>query len=226
MDIEKQLKKQAKKVKMKKFSFRYKEIEDGLCGNEQDIDAGGNVLAKRSKVPVVVCAVCVAFAVICLAVILTVILNNGNKNSDLTFGDDDVYTVSIDDSTYTELADNYAFINKMQVTEQAEIRLRQDDSVVMYIIRGELETDSDYYFIDILFEENSNYHFGYRSVYENLENEIQVDGWCITYDQNSTDAGGLYVYMFRLVNNDGQVVYMEIHCFENDISYILSDFIE
>ncbi len=120
---------------------------------------------------------------------------------------------------------DYPFINKMQVTAQGELLLRTDDSLVFTIIDGELETEEDYYFIKVQIEHNKNYEFGYKIAYQNLKNNEIINGWVIGYEQKSIDPNDLYVFYLHLQNNNGQVIYMEVHCFENDISYILNEFI-
>lgn len=113
----------------------------------------------------------------------------------------------------------------MQVTAQGELLLRTDDSLVFTIIDGELETEEDYYFIKVQIEHNKNYEFGYKIAYQNLKNNEIINGWVIGYEQKSIDPNDLYVFYLHLQNNNGQVIYMEVHCFENDISYILNEFI-
>ena len=53
-----------------------------------------------------------------------------------------------------------------------------------------------------------------------------IDFWGNCWEwTSSTDADGLYVYFIRMENEAEQVVYIEVHCFENDINYILNEFI-
>ena len=113
----------------------------------------------------------------------------------------------------------------MQITAQDELLFREDNSLVFTIIDGELETPEDYYFLKVQIEHNKNYEFGYKTVYRELKNQTVVNDWHINYGQGLNDPNDLYVYFLRMENVDGQVVYMEVHCFENNLSYIFNEFI-
>ena len=184
----------------------------------------GNTLVRSRKIwlPVAVAALFVAF---CLAVILPVLLNRGDDNFDFSFGEDYVYSVKLTDDELTAIGDEYAFIQNMQFAAGDALRCEQTDTLVMAVIRGEVETADDYYFLTVQIEYDSNYLFGYKPVYENLEHHKAVGEWSITYDSGPADEDGLYVWFIRMQNEDGQVVYIEVHCFENDINYILNEFI-
>lgn len=183
----------------------------------------GNVLTKtfKSWVPFFACVGCLLIMVVVLSVLFT----KGTDDFDMKFGDESVYASLISDEELQTVAETYPFINKMQVTAQGELLLRTDDSLVFTIIDGELETEEDYYFIKVQIEHNKNYEFGYKIAYQNLKNNKIINGWVIGYEQKSIDPNDLYVFYLHLQNNNGQVIYMEVHCFENDISYILNEFI-
>lgn len=185
---------------------------------------GNGVIAisKRVLYPVIACVGCI---VICLTVLLAVFLTNDKNDFDLTFGEDDVYVSQISDEEFQDVLNRYPFISKMQVTAYDDLRLWQDNSLVFTIIDGELETEDDYYFIKVQVEHNKNYEFGYKIAYQNLKYIETINGWDIGYEQKSIDTSNLYVFYLHLEDCNGQVIYMEVHCFENDISYILNEFI-
>lgn len=184
----------------------------------------GNVLVKdrRIWIPTVAFLCCIA---ICVAVLLPICLNKGNNDFDMKFGDERVYPVIISDAELQSTIEDYPFISKMQITAQGELRLWDDDSLVFTFIDGEIDTGDNYYLLKVQIEHNQNYEFGYKSVYLNLKNQTDVKDWNITYGQGINDPSGLFVYFMRLEDSKGQVIYMEVHCFENDISYILNEFI-
>ncbi|HIS37565.1 TPA: hypothetical protein IAC10_13245 [Candidatus Scatousia excrementigallinarum] len=192
--------------------------------NEQtaEVNIGGDTLARSRKVWIALIAAILMLA-ICLSVILPLTLND--NFSDSGFGDDSVYQLEMTDEELSAVLGEYPFLSDMWITTSLTVKLHDDASDVMDIIGGEVETQSDYYLITALIEYNPNYHFGYRSVYESLENRVSVNDWDISYEQTSIDASGLYVYMLRMEDSGGQVVYMEVHCFENNIDYILYHFI-
>ena len=99
------------------------------------------------------------------------------------------------------------------------------DTLAMVIISGDVETADNYYLLTIQIEYDNNYLFGYKPVYENLEYHKAVGEWSVTYESGLLDPEGLYVYFIRMENEAEQVVYIEVRCFENDINYILNEFI-
>ena len=163
--------------------------------------------------------------IICLTVLLPVLLIKNNDNFDMTFGDERVYTSMILEEELQSITESYPFINKMQITQQGELRLRDDDSLVFTIIDGEIDTGDNYYLLKVQIEHNKNYEFGYKSVYRNLKNQTDINGIAVTYGQGLNDPSDLFVYFLRVEYPEEQVIYIEAHCFENDITYILTDFI-
>ena len=184
----------------------------------------GSVFVKTRKIwlPVIALLGCV---IICLSIILPIVFSGTSNDFDFSFSDEDVYASTLTESEIQDLNEKYSFVQKMQVTSMEGLRLNSDDSLVMAVLNGEVGTEDNYYFLTLQIEYNHNYLFGYKSEYEGLSNAQQISGWDITYGQTIIDFDGLYVYLIRLENVQGQVVYIEAHCFENDISYIINDFI-
>ena len=184
----------------------------------------GNTLIRSRKIwlPVVVAVLFLSF---CLAVILPLLLNRSDNNFDFTFSENDVYSIRLTDDEFTDIGDEYVFIKNMQLTSGDALMLNESNTLVMAVIRGEVETVDNYYILTVQIEYNKNYLFGHKPVYENLKYHKVNDEWSITYDNGLVDADGLYVYFIRMENEAEQVVYIEVHSFENDINYILNEFI-
>ena len=91
------------------------------------------------------------------------------------------------------------------------------------IIHGEIITQSDYYFMTVQIEYNEHYNFVDKYYYHNLDNSTTTDNFDVSYEQMGLDDGGLYTYLLRLESENLNTVYMEVHCFEDDISYILNE---
>lgn len=185
---------------------------------------GKRIIAIPKKVFVPVIAFISCF-IIFLTVTLSIILTKWKNDFNMPFGDESVYTAAMSDDELQKITDKFTFINKMHITAQGELLFREDNSLVFTIIDGELETPEDYYFLKVQIEHNKNYEFGYKTIYRELKNYTIVKDWNINYGQGLNDTNDLYVYFLRMENVDGQVVYMEVHCFENDISYIFNEFI-
>lgn len=222
--IKKQLKNETEK-----FDIWYEKNQDRLTGfaveNEvKEHHKGGSVLVKDRRVwiPMLAFLCCIA---ICVSVLLPILLNKRNNDFGMKFGEESVYYATVSDAELQTTVEEYPFVSKMQRTAQGEIRLLDDDSLVFTIVDGEIDTGDNYYLLKIQIEHNKNYEFGYKAVYLNLKNQAVVKDWNVTYGQGISDPSGLFVYFIRLEDSKGQVIYMEVHCFENDISYILNEFI-
>lgn len=226
--LERKIKKQLKKdtepfdVWQDRNQTRLNGFEKQNNINEQHNE--GEVLVKERCIWIPVLAFLCGI-IICVAIILPVLLNKNNGNFNMTFGDERVYVSKVSDEDLQEVLDEYPFISKLQLTLYDELRLYDDDSLVLTIIDGEIDTGDNYYLLKVQIEHNKNYEFGYKSVYRNLKNQTDVNGISVTYGQGLNDPSDLFVYFLRLEYPEGQVIYIEAHCFENDISYILNEFI-
>ncbi len=226
--LERKIKKQIKN-ETEDFNVWYDKNQDRLSDFSAKEDCKpyhkvGNVLVKDKRFWIPTLAVFCLIAIF-LTVLLPILLNNRQKDFDFRFGDDRVYSTALTDAEFQTVAKDYPFINKMQITEKDVLRLLDDDSLVFTIIDGEVDTGDDYYFIKVQIEHDKNYEFGYKAAYLNHKNQTTVKDWKVTYEQGVNDANDLFVYFIRLEDSKGQVIYMEVHCFENDISYILNEFI-
>ena len=222
--IKKQLKKDAEPfdVWQDRNQTRLNGFEKQHNGSEQH--SWGDVLVKERRIWIPIFAFLCGI-IICLTILLPVLLNKNNSDFDMTFGDERVYASMVLEEELQSITESYPFINKMQITEQVELRLQDDDSLVFTIIDGEIDTGDNYYLLKVQIEHNKNYEFGYKSVYRNLKNQTDVNGIVVTYGQGINDPSDLFVYFLRLEYPKEQVIYIEVHCFENDISYILNEFI-
>ena len=183
-----------------------------------------NTVAKARKVWVSIAALLLLIA-FCLSIVVPIVLSNGSNDFEFTFSERDVYTIELSDSEFDVVNSEYPFIHNMEINLRDGLYLKSDMSLVMAIVRGEIETEDNFYLLDVQIEYNKNYNFIYKPIYEDLSDSIQIGEWSITYENTSIDLSGLYVYLFRMVNSEEQVVYIEAHCFVNDISYILDEFI-
>lgn len=185
----------------------------------RDADARGGVRVKRFLPAVAFIGL--AFVMVMVLVILFV-TNNGQEG-DFTFSNDMVYNSKLSESELTIVEEQYDFIDKMSITDSIKLLYREDDSLVFIIMQGEIATQSDYYFITVQIEYNEHYDFVDKPIYYRLDNNLVVDDYSVSYEQMGLDDSRLYVYLLRLESENLNTVYMEVHCFEDDISYILNE---
>lgn len=130
------------------FDSWFEKNQDRLSGftveSEATYHKGGNVLVKNCRVwiPILALLCCIA---ICVAVLLPILLNKGNNDFDLRFGEESVYPSMISDAELQSIIEEYPFISKMHITSQGELKLCDDDSLVFTIIDGEIDTGDNYY---------------------------------------------------------------------------------
>lgn len=221
--LQKEIKKRMNKDKQD-FNDWYAENHE-LLGKFDD-DKGseineGSVAAKRKLwLPV---AVFLLVAVICLAIVLPLSLNHDNDFDIGLGGGEDSYESIIPEDELNGLLIKYDFLNKMQIDERLEVRLPEDDKLVMYIIGGNISERQEYY-ITVRIPTDSGYNFATKEMYQSLPNETNAGEWFVTYGSGIAQGNGLYIYLLRLEKGE-EILYMQVQCPEDGISYILNEFI-
>ena len=161
----------------------------------------GRVMAKR-RFPAWGWGV-LAGAAVLLALILTLVFSLRDRPSlpeqpgsipDLTFGDRQVYSISMSEDDLIRCQDFIMSFADWSVTESTKMLRNDDDSLVLYIVRGELETEADYYFIEARLVFNENYVLSNKDQYENLEESVEIDGLQVHYELMETNQTPRYRY--------------------------------
>lgn len=162
----------------------------------------GRVMAKR-RFPAWGWGV-LAGAAVLLALILTLVFLLRDRPSslpeqpgsipDLTFGDMQVYSISMSEDDLIRCQDFIMSFADWSVTESTKMLRNDDDSLVLYIVRGELETEADYYFIEARLVFNENYVLSNKDQYENLDESIEINGLQIFYEMQETNQTPRYRY--------------------------------
>ena len=185
----------------------------------RDADARGGVRVKRF----LPAAAFIGLAFVMVMVLVVLFVTNNGGESDFTFNSDMVYNRELTDEEFAAVEGQYDFIDNMDVTDSIKLLYNEDNSLVFIIIHGEIITQSDYYFMTVQIEYNEHYNFVDKYYYHNLDNSTTTDNFDVSYEQMGLDDGGLYTYLLRLESENLNTVYMEVHCFEDDISYILNE---
>lgn len=157
-----------------------------------------------------------------MVLVILFVTNNGGE-SDFTFNSDMVYNRELTDEEFAAVEEQYDFIDNMDVSNSIKLLYNEDNSLVFIIIHGEIITQSDYYFMTVQIEYNEHYNFVDKRYYDDLDNTTTTDNFDVSYEQWGIDDSGLYTYLLRLESENLNTVYMEVHCFEDDISYILNE---
>lgn len=185
----------------------------------RDANARGGVRAKRF----LPAAAFIGLAFVMVMVLVILFVTNNGQEGDFTFSNDMVYNSELSDSEISAVEEQYDFVDKVSIVTAAKLLHKEDNSLVGISLECELITESNYYIINAQIEYNENFDFVNKEYYYNLSNNTVTDTYFVSYEQTEIDYSGLYTYLLRLESENLNTVYMEVHCFEDDISYILNE---
>ena len=185
----------------------------------RDADARGGVRVKKF----LPAAAFIGLAFVMVMVLVVLFVTNNGGESDFTFNSDMVYNRELTDEEFAAVEGQYDFIDNMDVSNSIKLLYNEDNSLVFIIVHGEIVTQSNYYFITVQIEYNEHYNFVDKYYCHNLDNSTTTDNFDVSYELMGLDDGGLYTYLLRLESENLNTVYMEVHCLEDDISYILNE---
>lgn len=135
---------------------------------------------------------------------------------DLTFGDEGVYTTALSEDELQAAMQRMPVLTDFTVTDSQKILHRDDDSVVMTVVRGEQFTDTDYFFVRAQIEYNENYIFSRKLYYENLANETTIGNTQVSYGLMGTDDYGFNEY-YILSESDNATIYWTVSSVSGEI---------
>lgn len=135
---------------------------------------------------------------------------------DLTFGEEGVYLDTLSSEELDGIMLVVPSFSEMTITRQQKIIRREDNSIVMAVINGELATENDYYFIEAKFSYNNNYIFSEKLYYEELEHSINISGTQISYAVKGTDDYGFTEYRI-LSESDSATIYWTVSSVSGEI---------
>lgn len=185
----------------------------------RDANARGGVRVKRF----LPAAAFIGLAFVMVMVLVILFVTNNGQEDNFTFSNDMVYSSKLSDSELSAVKDEYDFVDNMDVVQATKLLYKVDNSLVVILLESEVLSQDNYYFITLQIEYNEHYDFVDKYYYHNLDNSTTTDNFDVSYEQMGLDDGGLYTYLLRLESENLNTVYMEVHCFEDDISYILNE---
>lgn len=157
----------------------------------------------------------VAFLLVAVSVFLC-FLPMMRETTPSYFGDEAVYNTEMTEEDRDKVLNEFPFMAEILYPTFRKILKTDDNSLVFMIIRGEIETEQDYYFLTLQIEYNSYYNFLAKPTYQELENETIVNSYSVHYELIGLDPDGLNLYRI-LAERNGQKTYWEVHCFEESI---------
>lgn len=216
--LERDLKKKIRNTK-KDYSEWYSEHEQqilqGVAENESYVDLG-NVKAKKRipvKVWILFGAALLLIAIITVSVVLSRYKNQSPVIPDFTFGAESVSDELMNDKEVGEVVAMYPQLANMVIGRGYKSIYLKDNSVVMNTINGEIETNYDFYVIEVRIAYTDNFVFFDKWEFEDLKNQTIIDGTEIDYEDKGTDDYGMYLY-YAVTQEKGATIYWKVSCIE------------
>lgn len=175
----------------------------------------GEVKAKRRGIYTVFAFI--GGLLLIVAAVLTG-LNATNQSAqpglpDLKFGEESVEAIQMSDEELMEVKEQHYQLNLLENTDGAKFIYQMDNSVVMTLVSGELETADDFYFVDARISYNDNFIFLDKWEYEELGSEVVVGSTVVRYEARGMDDFGLYLF-FAVTETESETVYWRVSCME------------
>lgn len=218
-DIKRDIQRKVKESKKPVEEWRTEHAEEirSVIGKNisEDINVG-MIKAKKRFFNYILGTVGILFIIIAVVVALLI---NGQQQSiqpgppDLTFGEESVEAIQMSDGELMGVKEQHPQLNLLENTDGAKFIYQIDNSVVMTLVSGEMETADDFYFVDARISYNDNFIFLDRWEYEELESEVVIGSTVVRYEARGVDDFGLYLF-FAVTETESETVYWRVSCME------------
>lgn len=218
-DIKRDIQRKVKESKKPVEEWRTEHAEEirSVIGKNMSEDTNvGMIKAKKRFFNYILGTVGILFIIIAVVVALLI---NGQQQSiqpglpDLTFGEESVEAIQMSDEELMEVKEQHYQLNLLENTDGAKFIYQMDNSVVMTLVNGELETADDFYFVDARISYNDNFIFLDKWEYEELESEVVIGSTVVRYEARGMDDFGLYLF-FAVTETESETVYWRVSCME------------
>ena len=218
-DIKRDIQRKVKESKKPVEEWRTEHAEEirSVIGKNMSEDINvGMIKAKKRFFNYILGTVGILFIIIAVVVALLI---NGQQQSiqpglpDLKFGEESVEAIQMSDEELMGVKEQHPQLNLLENTDGAKFIYQMDNSVVMTLVNGELETADDFYFVDARISYNDNFIFLDKWEYEELGSEVVVGSTVVRYEARGVDDFGLYLF-FAVTETESETVYWRVSCME------------
>ena len=218
-DIKRDIQRKVKESKKPVEEWRTEhaeEIRSVIGKNMSEVINVGMIKVKKRFFNYILGTVGILFIIIAVVVALLI---NGQQQSiqpglpDLTFGEESVEAIQMSDEELMGVKEQHPQLNLLENTDGAKFIYQMDNSVVMTLVSGELETADDFYFVDARISYNDNFVFLDKWEYEELGSEVVVGSTVVRYEARGMDDFGLYLF-FAVTETESETVYWRVSCME------------
>ena len=209
-DIQRKLKKSKKP-----FEEWYEEHEEAIqkAVESQSLEETADGVKLKRRIPNIAWIACAGIIMLIIAITVAVLLTRNGSESDFTFGEDSVQSFALEEGELEEILDDIPQLNNLQQVTGTKSVYQQDQSTVMAMVSGEMETINDFYFVEAKIVYNDNFIFLDKWEYAELDEEETIGGTSISYKSYGTDEVGLYVYL-AVTETESTTVYWKVSCIE------------
>lgn len=212
--FERDIQRKMKKSK-KPFEEWYEEHEEAIqkAVESQSLEETADGVKLKRRIPNIAWIACAGIIMLIIAITVAVLLTRNGSESDFTFGEDSVQSFALEEGELEEILDDIPQLNNLQQVTGTKSVYQQDQSIVMAMVSGEMETINDFYFVEAKIVYNDNFIFLDKWEYAELDEEETIGGTSISYKSYGTDEVGLYVYL-AVTEKESATVYWKVSCIE------------
>lgn len=187
----------------------------------QSVNVGGTVKAKR-RIPNFAWLIGAGIVLLTLILTISILLSRNASQTqipsqpqipDLSFGDDFVNVSYMTEDEISAIKEEVPQFSNFLITEATKSTHLEDGSLVMYTIRGELETEDDFYLIEARILYNDNFVFLGRTNYRDFEMTQTIGDTKVSSKYVGKDSDDIYQYLL-LSENGNTTVYWSLDSYE------------
>lgn len=187
----------------------------------QSVNVGGAVKAKR-RIPNFAWLIGAGIVLLTLVLTVSILLSRNASQTqipsqpqipDLSFGDDLVNVSYMTKDEISAIMEEGPQFSNFLITEATKSTHLEDGSLVMYTIRGELETEDDFYLIEARILYNDNFVFLGRTNYRDFEMTQTIGDTKVSSKYVGKDSDDIYQYLL-LSENGNTTVYWSLDSYE------------
>lgn len=187
----------------------------------QTVDVGGAVKAKR-RIPNFAWLIGAGIVLLTLILTISILLSRNASQTqipsqpqipDLSFGDDFVNVSYMTEDEISAIKEEVPQFSNFLITEATKSTHLEDGTLVMYTIRGELETEDDFYLIEARILYNDNFVFLGRTNYRDFEMTQTIGDTKVSSKYVGKDSDDIYQYLL-LSENGNTTVYWSLDSYE------------
>lgn len=205
------------KESQKPFEVWYREQAEESVGTSEE---GRGAVKVKKRIGSAVWLIAAAVAFIMLVTVVAVALGGRQQTApqipDLTFGEESVVSIEMGEADISETLEDVPFLKKLSNASGEKFSYIVDDSPVMTMINGEMQTQTDFYLITARIIHNKNFIFLDWWEYQDLPNSFTVGDTSIYYKSFGKNDSDMQVF-FATTETDGVLIYWEVSCFQGKL---------